>query len=305
MYPAGVAGLETRFATLEHGIRVRLIEGGQRRAPAVFLVHGWGGYSYSFAEMIPALVHAGYRVVALELPGHGLSDKPAEERWYSEESLTRVVVQIVERERLGDFAYVGHSMGGLLGLRLAVNGALPALRRLVLISSAGLARIPVLPPIKAMSPRAVNRIVPALLTRAVIAGVLRAAFGTKDRPTEHDIDQYWALTQWDAYAWACRACLHHVDFSRVAAEELRSLRLPVLIITGGRDRVVGGKGGSKRAKLIPTARLVHLREGGHLVMQECALRTNAEILAFLTGLRRSGEEGEFQAGNERERGKGK
>ena len=84
MYPAGVAGLETRFATLEHGIRVRLIEGGQRRAPAVFLVHGWGGYSYSFAEMIPALVHAGYRVVALELPAHGLSDKPAEEHWYSE-----------------------------------------------------------------------------------------------------------------------------------------------------------------------------------------------------------------------------
>ena len=285
MYPAGVAGLATRFETLDRGIRVRLIEGGQRHSPAVLLVHGWGGYAYSFAELIPALLHAGYRVVALDLPGHGLSDKPAEESWYSEESLTRVVVQIAEREQLGPFAYVGHSMGGLLGLRLAVNGTLASLRRLVLISSAGLTRIPILPPIRAISPRVVNRIVPPLLTRGVITGILRAAFGTKDRPTQHDIDQYWALTQWDEYAWACRACLHHVNFSSVPAEQLRSLRIPVLVISGGRDRVIGGAGGSKRAKLIPTARLVHLREGGHLVMQECAQRTNAEIVAFLSGMR--------------------
>lgn len=287
MYPAGVAGLATRFETLDRGIRVRLIEGGQRHSPAVLLVHGWGGYTYSFAELIPSLLHAGYRIVALDLPGHGLSDKPAEESWYSEESLTRVVVQVVERAKLGQFAYVGHSMGGLLGLRLAVNGTLASLRRLVLISSAGLTRIPILPPIKAISPRVVNRIVPRLLTRGLITGILRAAFGTKDRPTQHDIDQYWALTQWDEYAWACRACLHHVNFTSVPAEQLRSLRLPVLVISGGRDRVIGGAGGSKRAKLIPTARLVHLREGGHLVMQECAQRTNAEIVAFLSGMRES------------------
>jgi pimeloyl-ACP methyl ester carboxylesterase len=200
-------------------------------------------------------------------------------------------MQVVEREQLGPFAYIGHSMGGLLGLRMAVNRKLSGMRRLVLISSAGLTRIPVLPPVKAMSPRAVNRIVPPLLTRPVITGVLRAAFGTRERPTEHDIDQYWALTQWDEYAWACRACLHRVDFSRVPAEHLRSLALPVLVITGGRDRVVGGAGGSKRAKLIPTARLVHLRDGGHLVMQELAAKVNPEILAFLSAARERGEDG--------------
>jgi pimeloyl-ACP methyl ester carboxylesterase len=289
MYPSGVAGLATRFATLDGGIRVRLIEGGQHSAPAVFLVHGWGGYSYSFAETIPALIHAGYRVVALDLPGHGLSDKPADESWYAEESLRRIIMQVVERANLGQFAYVGHSMGGLLGLRMAVHGMLPAVRRLVLISSAGLTRIAVLPPIKAMSPRPINRIVPPLLTRQVIAGILRAAFGTRERPTEHDIDQYWALTQWDEYAWACRACLHHVDFSRLSADQLRSLKVPVLVITGGRDRVVGGAGGSRRANLIPTARLVHLREGGHLVMQELATKVNPEILAFVSGLRSTDE----------------
>lgn len=288
MYPAGVTGIETRFLTLDRGLRVRVLDGGSRDGAAILLVHGWGGYSYSFAEMIPALVHAGYRVLALELPGHGLSDKPGDASWYSEPSLTRVVIEVADRERLASFAYVGHSMGGLLGLKLAMAGTLPGMRRLVLISSAGLSRIAVLPPVKFLSPSPVNRFVPTMLTRAVIAGILRAAFGTKDRPTEVDVDQYWALTQWDAYAWACRACLHHVDFSRLPAVKLRSLRVPVLVITGGRDRVVGGAVVSKRSRLIPTARQVHLREGGHLVMQELAAKTNPEILAFLSGLREEG-----------------
>ena len=289
MYPAGVHGIATRFLTLGRGIRVRILEGGSVHGRAVLLVHGWGGYSYSFAEMIPALVHAGYRVVALELPGHGLSDKPADPSWYSEASLTRVLVEVVDRERLGPFAYIGHSMGGLLGLRLAIAGRTPGMRRLVLISSAGLSRLAVLPPIKVLSPSPVNRFVPAMLTRAVIAGILRAAFGTTDRPTELDVDQYWALTQWNEYAWACRACLHHVDFSPVPTIQLRRVRMPVLVITGGRDRVVGGAAVSKRSRLIPTARQVHLPDGGHLVMQELASRTNPEILAFLSGLREAEE----------------
>src|SRR5687767_8891654 len=121
-------------------------------------------------------------------------------------------------------------MGGLLWLRLGVNCTLASLRRLVLISSAGLSSTPFLPPIKAISPRDGTRIVRPVLTRVGITGILRAAFGTKDRPTQHDIDQYWPLTQWDEYASACRAYLHHVNFTSVPAEQLRSLRLPVLVI---------------------------------------------------------------------------
>lgn len=283
MYPAGVAGLSARHVTVRDGVRLRIVEGGPRDGPVVLLVHGWGGFAYSFAETIPALMHAGHRTLALELPGHGLSDKPTDDAWYSSESLERVVCEVVAAEGLRELSYIGHSMGGLIGLRLAANQQLPALKRLTLISSAGLGRVPALIPLKAMSPRVVNRVVPALLTRRVITGILHGAFGTRERPTDRDIEQYWAQTQWDAYAWACRACIHHVDFSPVAAPKLRNLRIPVLVISGGRDRVV--RKVARRARLIPTARVLHVREGGHLVMQECAQRTNSEILAFLSASR--------------------
>jgi pimeloyl-ACP methyl ester carboxylesterase len=280
MYPAGVGSITVRYVTLDSGAAIRVVESGPREGSVVLLVHGWGGCAYSFAETIPALAHAGHRAIAIDLPGHGLSDKPADEKHYTTRALLDAVLGVLSDAKIQRFTYVGHSMGGLLGLKLATGGK-AGLQRLVLISSAGLTRIPLLGPIKLLSPRPLDRIMPTLLSRRLIAGILSAAFGTKPRPTQRDIDEYWALTQWDEYAWACRACVHRVDFTRVPATKLRSLRIPVLVITGGRDRVVGM--GGKRARLIPTARLVHIPEAGHLVMQECAGRTNAELLAFLSG----------------------
>ena len=280
MYPSGVSGLRSRMLPLHDGLRVRVVEGGAADAYPVVLVHGWGGYSYSFAETIPALIHAGYRVIVPELPGHGLSDKPREDDAFTTEALESVVRGVLGAVGIDRFSYVGHSMGGLLGLRLA--GALPGLARLAVISSAGLGRVPALLPLRSISPRVVNRVVPALLSRKVVEWILRGAFGTAARPTSVDIDQYWAQTQWDAYAWACRASLHRVDFSLLAPAELRRISIPVLVISGGRDRVV--RNVPRRAAMIPTARLVHIPEGGHLVMQECAARTNTELLDFLSGV---------------------
>jgi pimeloyl-ACP methyl ester carboxylesterase len=173
-------------------------------------------------------------------------------------------------------------MGGALGLDLATRGE-RRLTSLVLINSVGIARVPLIGVTRLLSPRLIDRWTPGMLVRGTISAILRMAFGTKARPTQRDIDEYWAPTQFDEFAWACRACIHHVNWRPVAATKLRSLRLPVLVISGGRDRVVVNT--AKRAGLIPTARIVKVREGGHLVLQESAARTNDEILRFLRGVR--------------------
>ena len=138
-----------------------------------------------------------------------------------------------------------------------------------------------LPLAKLLSPSAVNRFIPGMLSRGLVTFILRAVFATPPRPTTRDIDQYWAPTQFDEFAWACRACLHGVTWTKTAATKLRSLRLPVLVIVGGRDRFV--RGTASRAKLIPTAQVVLVPEGGHLVMQECSTKVNAKLLLFLPG----------------------
>lgn len=282
MYPAGVPDTSIHTVTLKNGVSVRVVESGPMKEDAVLLVHGWGGNVYSFAETIPALAAAGHRAIAFDLPGHGLSDKPTDESVYSTKSMSGAVMEVANAMGVRRFSFVGHSMGGSFGLDLATRGE-RRLERLVLINATGLGSVPIIRPLRVFSPLLVNRLTPQMLTRPLITLVLRVAFGTPERPTPRDVDEYWAPTQFDEFAWACRACIHRATWRRTAATKLSSLRLPVLVITGGHDRVV--RGTAARARLIPAARVVPIREGGHLVMQECAARVNSEILHFLAGTR--------------------
>lgn len=280
MYPAGEPRINVRYVKLRDGTTVRVLESTPEQRDAVLLVHGWGGSVYSFAETIPAIAAAGYRAIAVDLPGHGLSEKPTEEWKYSTHSLVDTVLAVADAMGLRRFSLVGHSMGGTLGLEIAARGE-RRLERLIVINPAGLGRIPVVTPLRLLSPSFVVRFLPRLTTRRMISMILRVAFGTPERPTERDIDEYWAPSQFDEFAAACRACLHQLSWSRWPATKLRSIRLPVLVILGGRDRVV--RDSAARAKLIPTAQVLLIPEGGHLVMQECATKTNAKLLLFLPG----------------------
>jgi pimeloyl-ACP methyl ester carboxylesterase len=284
MYPARERGITARYLTLQGGLKIRVIESGSESDEAVLLVHGWGGCVYTFAEMLPAIVAAGFRAIAFDLPGHGLSDKPRDDSAYSTRALSDVVLEVASRLGVRRFTIVGHSMGGLLALDLAIRGE-RSVERLVLVNSVGLGSAPILLPARVFTPRIVDRITPALLTRLTVFMVLRIAFGTSGRPTDRDVDEYWAPTQFDGLARACRACLHCVTWGRTAATKLRSLRLPVLVINGGRDVLV--RGAMSRAKLIPGATIVTIPRGGHLVLQECATQTNAELVSFLRGRRKT------------------
>jgi pimeloyl-ACP methyl ester carboxylesterase len=199
---------------------------------------------------------------------------------YTTASLAGAVIDTANALGIQRFAFVGHSMGGALGLRLAQTGG-SRVERMVLIGAASLGIAPIIAIAKVFSPPIINRIVPPLLGRRAVETICRVAYAMPGRPTPRDVDEYWAPTQFDEYARACRALLHRFTFERVPADSLRSLKLPVLAILGGRDRLVFG--GSDRAALIPGARIVNIPEGGHLVMQECSARVNGEMIAFLKG----------------------
>jgi pimeloyl-ACP methyl ester carboxylesterase len=280
MYPAGEPRISVRYVKLSDGTTVRVLESIPEQRDAVLLVHGWGGSVYSFAETIPAIAAAGYRAIAFDLPGHGLSDKPTEDWKYTTHSLVDTVLGVADAMGVRRFSLVGHSMGGTLGLEIAARGD-RRLERLVVINPAGLGKIPVVTPLRLLSPSFVVPFLPRLTTRRMISMILRVAYATPDRPTERDIEEYWAPSQFDEFAGACRACLHQVNWSRWSATKLRSIRLPVLVILGGHDRIV--RDAASRAKLIPTAQVLLLPEGGHLAMQECATKTNAKLLLFLPG----------------------
>ena len=86
-------GVRASYVTLSDGVAVRVAEseGASPLATPVLLVHGWGASIYMWRDWFAPLAASGYRVVALDLPGHGLSDKPSDEGRYRLESLTATV----------------------------------------------------------------------------------------------------------------------------------------------------------------------------------------------------------------------
>ena len=59
-----------------NGVQLRVIEAGDRGAPAVVLIHGFPELAYSWRHQIPALAEAGYHVLAPDQRGYGGSSRP-------------------------------------------------------------------------------------------------------------------------------------------------------------------------------------------------------------------------------------
>src|SRR4051812_10601661 len=96
MFPAGEPAYRVSYARLESGLRIRVVERGDPGAPPIVLVHGWGCTAYVFRMNMPVLAQAGFRVIAIDLKGHGLSDKPAGSREYTIDALIEHIRHILD-----------------------------------------------------------------------------------------------------------------------------------------------------------------------------------------------------------------
>src|SRR2546423_11101447 len=131
MTDANLAGWEERFAEIR-GVRMRYFVGGE--GPPLILVHGLGGAAANWTELVPLLVGR-HRLLVPDLPGHGGSTAlPAVSGL---EPFADRVALVAEREGMLPAAVVGHSLGGMVVLRLALRRP-GDVQALVLASAAGL-----------------------------------------------------------------------------------------------------------------------------------------------------------------------
>lgn len=100
-------------------LRVHYVDEGPRGAPPVVFLHGNPSWSYIWRRQIAAVAARGYRAIAPDLVGMGLSDKPSEMGDYSVARhvawMRAALVDALELERI---TFVLHDWGGIIGLRL-------------------------------------------------------------------------------------------------------------------------------------------------------------------------------------------
>jgi haloalkane dehalogenase len=119
------------------GLAMSYVDEGEG-AP-VLLLHGEPTWSFLWRNVIPQLPG---RVVAPDLIGFGLSDKPEDVAWYSYDRHVRSIAHLVETLDLREVTLVVHDWGGPIGLRVAVEHEARVARLVVLNTAIGGGRAP-------------------------------------------------------------------------------------------------------------------------------------------------------------------
>lgn len=244
------------------------------------LLHGWAVSSYLWRHNIGALGEAGHRVIALDLPGHGLSDAPTAPGSYTLPRYTAHIAAALDALGLARAVIAAQSMAAKMAVQLALDSP-ERVTSLILFGPVGFG---LLPPWKALAP-AIPKLsgsMPTLLVpRRVVEFVQHRVYGKLGWFTQRDIDEYWAPSQFPDVVRASLQMLKEFDWTPWNPSVLAGLRAPTHVVFGTRDRTVRPVQAEQLAAAIPVGGLTWIVDGGHVVMEEVPARVNALILDLI------------------------
>jgi len=273
-----------RWVTVAGGA-VNVCEIGPPDGEAIVWIHGLAGVWQNFLENMPDLAAAGYRCVAVDLPGFGHSPLPVQPITIT--GYGAIVDELLEVLGISSACLVGNSMGGFVAAEVAIRFPERA-ERLVLVSAAGLS-VEELRHDKSM----------AVLRRfEFVVSAYAGWFASKsDRVARRKRLRRGALSIIAAHPERLPAQLVAENLrgsgkpGYVPAVEalttypirecLPEIACPTLIVWGARDLLVPVRDAHEFARLIPDARVVVYAETGHVAMLERPAAFNALLRAFV------------------------
>ena len=276
-------GLEERFADVK-GSRISYYVGGARDRPPLILIHGLGGCAANWVDVAPLLAEH-RRLLVPELPGHGRSSALAAVPNLA--VFADRVALVAEQEGMLPAAVAGHSLGGVVGVRLALRRP-DDVTALALVAAAGISSttrrakyglriLGIIGPRRLVAPWA-DRVAdsallrylvfgrwgasdPLIMSRAAVDGFLDGTRLTTDSPS------------------AARALV--VDDVR---QELGEIRCPTLVLWGARDNQLPLADAFDYARRL-RAELRVIADCGHLLIGERPDLCAEAIEAFLAANR--------------------
>jgi pimeloyl-ACP methyl ester carboxylesterase len=268
----------------------------QNRGRCAVLLHGKNFTAANWAPTIDFLSRQGFRVIAPDQIGFGKSSKPSSYQ-YTFSQLAHNTRGLLESLGLTRCSVVGHSMGGMVAIRYALQ--FPAsTERLILVNPIGLEDYSVAVPYRTVDEWFTDELkqtpesIREYQRTSYYAGVWRPEY-------EAQIQQVAGFTLHPDYArvaWAS-ALTYDMIFTQPVVNELPRLRVPTRLIIGTRDRTALGRKyalpqsgaamgnysvlGKKARDAIPGALLVELPGLGHVPQVEAFDQYSDALLKFL------------------------
>lgn len=250
--------------------------------PLLLLLHGTGASTHSWRALAPLLAQR-FRVVAIDLPGHGFTTAPPQGA-YALPQMAQAVTALLRVLHLQPELVVGHSAGAAIAIRMALDGAI-APRRIVSLNGAllpfpGVAALafPALAKLLFLNPFAASFLAwrgsdPKAVTRLIE--------GTGSHLDAEGLALYARLFATRRHVGAAIGMMANWDLAGLK-RELPGLRLPLTLVAADGDRAVPPRDADIVARIAPLATVLPVQGYGHLAHEE-APALFADLIAAQAG----------------------
>jgi pimeloyl-ACP methyl ester carboxylesterase len=273
---------DTQFMTLDNGLKLHFTDTGPRDRAAIVLVHGFSASLHTWSDWKTDL-EKDYRVVTLDLPGHGLSRAEAPE-FANVERFADVVIEVVNRLEIDDFTVAGNSMGGNTAWQVALKA--PArVEGLILVDASGW---PSTDEESESSPFIFkllrNPLARMLLRDLDMSSLTRS--GLEDSYTDQSfvtdelVQRYVSLSRGPGHRATLLAIMGG-DRTEATPELMAQLTMPTLVLWGRDDNLIPVSSAQKFGDTIPNSSIIIYDGVGHLPQEEVAVQSVADVREFM------------------------
>jgi len=250
---------------------------------AVILIHGFPTSSFLWRNIAPAITDAGHTAYAIDLFGHGESDRPydsdfgiASQSEYLDAAMTAL--------RVARGILVGVDIGGDIALRLAATRP-ERVEKLVLINTPAFDELPAkdITQLQRNTARFAVRTTRCILGAApLVEAVLKASVADPEKhmPTKL-IARYLAPFVGKEGPNHLLTLANSISAEDLEDIELRDIHVPALLLWGEEDAFVDAKIGEKLSNALPDGRLVRVPGVGRLLPEENPQFLTEHLLDFM------------------------
>jgi pimeloyl-ACP methyl ester carboxylesterase len=275
----------SRFVQLEPGLNVHYRDEGKSDGRVVMLIHGSNASLHTWEPWV-ALLGKHYRIISLDLPGHGLTGvNPA--GVYDNQSYVAVVDALLNKLDIAKAVIGGNSMGGGVSWMYAL--AHPEKTEALLLVDAGgqpQARSGNLPiGFRLMRMPVIKEAARVIAPRSIFESSINTTMSVKSKIDDRLIDRYWELNRYPGNREATMKRFGDPGSRNYGTKEtLAAIKVPVMIMWGEEDNLIPVSSAKWFAEAIPGAKLVIYPKVGHIPMEEIPERSAADVKAWLDGL---------------------
>ncbi len=284
---AKYGGPPSQFVDLPSGAKAHYRDQGNPNGPALVLLHGSNASLHTW-EPWAKILGDEFRVVSVDLPGHGLTIARADDD-YTASSMAAFVDEFTTKIGVERFAVAGNSMGGGVAGHVAMEYPGRA-THLILIDSAGVVPPNMPPPpvffylVRTPVLRDFLRLIPG---RPVAEATLKASFANQALVTSEMVDRYWELNRGPGIRMATRKRFsmpieYFQGEDRFFRENMPKIAIPTLVMWGRQDKLLPVEAAAIFRDAIPGAQAIVYDEGGHILQEDLAERSAADVRAFLS-----------------------